>query len=99
VLEINSGQNEVRMKLKPNFAQSEAGPHKETQNSLQSETEHRKAGLVLKNLKFAPSDMTKSVSGTAQRRGLTPGIGSPSLGIADGRKGWIAYVTTRSEIG
>ncbi|HEX4920276.1 MAG TPA: hypothetical protein VFV92_06000 [Candidatus Bathyarchaeia archaeon] len=41
--EINSRQNEARMKQKLSHVQSESGPPKEIESNVQSETEHRKA--------------------------------------------------------
>ena len=41
--EINSRQNEARMKQKVSHVSSESGPRKEIESNVQSETEHRKA--------------------------------------------------------
>ena len=41
--EINSRQNEARMKQKPNLVQSEPGPRKDPESNLHSGTEDRKA--------------------------------------------------------
>jgi cytoskeletal protein RodZ len=41
--EINSRQNEARMKQKPSHVESESGPQTEIESNVQSETEHRKA--------------------------------------------------------
>jgi cytoskeletal protein RodZ len=41
--EINSRQNEARMKQTVSHAQSESGPRKETESNVQSETEQKKA--------------------------------------------------------
>ena len=41
--EINSRQNEARMKQKLSHVQSESGPRKQIESNVLSEAEHRKA--------------------------------------------------------